>query len=123
MTAPLMILAVLSLVGGFLNVGSYLEPVFPRGHSEHGDHGPLGLIVTAAGIIGIALAYVFYVMKPSIAESLANTFRAPYNWLLNKYYVDEAYDAMVVDPVVYGARSVLWRGASAAVCGYCSPAT
>ena len=110
MTGPLMILAVLSLAGGFINVGHYLEPVFPKGHAEHGEHGSLGLIVTAAGLTGIAVAYLFYVMKPSLADSLANTFRAPYNWLLNKYYVDEAYDAMVVDPVVHGARSVLWRG-------------
>jgi NADH-quinone oxidoreductase subunit L len=110
MTAPLMILAVLSLAGGFFNVGAYLEPVFPRAHGEHAEHGSLGLIVTTAGIIGIAVAYLFYVLKPSLADSLAQSFRGPYKWLLNKYYVDEAYDAMVIEPVVHGARSVLWRG-------------
>jgi NADH-quinone oxidoreductase subunit L len=110
MTAPLMVLAVLSLVGGFFDVGHYLEPVFPKGHGEHGEHGNLGLIVTAAGILGIALAYVFYVLKPSVPEAMAGSFRGPYRWLLNKYYVDEAYDAAVVEPVVQGSRSVLWRG-------------
>ena len=37
----------------------------------------------------------------------------PYRWLYNKYFVDEAYDAMVVEPVVQGSRSVLWRGMDA----------
>jgi NADH-quinone oxidoreductase subunit L len=109
MTIPLMVLAVLSLVGGFFNVGHFLEPVFPAGHEE-GEHGALGIIVTAAGLLGIALAYVFYVLKPGLAVSAANTFRAPYKWLYNKYYVDEAYDSMVVEPLVHGSRTVLWRG-------------
>ena len=108
MTLPLMVLAVLSLVGGFFDVGHYLEPMFPQ--AEHGEHGILGYIVTAAGLIGIALAYVFYVASPNLANSAANAFRGPYRWLYNKYYVDEAYDAMVVEPLVHGSRSVLWRG-------------
>ena len=49
-------------------------------------------------------------LKPSLADSMATTFRAPYRWLANKYYVDEAYDATVVEPLVHGSRSVLWRG-------------
>lgn len=108
MTFPLMVLAVLSLVGGFFDVGHYLEPMFPQ--AEHAEHGILGYIVTAAGLIGIALAYVFYVASPNLANSMANAFRGPYRWLYNKYYVDEAYDAMVVEPLVHGSRSVLWRG-------------
>jgi NADH-quinone oxidoreductase subunit L len=110
MTGPLMILAVLSLAGGFFNVGHFLEPVFPQGHGEEGEHGILGYIVTAAGLLGIALAYLFYVLRPSLPESLASTFRGPYKWLVNKYYVDEAYDATVVEPLVHGSSSVLWRG-------------
>jgi NADH-quinone oxidoreductase subunit L len=110
MTAPLIVLAVLSLIGGFFNVGHFLEPVFPQGHGEEGEHGALGYIVTGAGLAGILLAWLFYVAKPSLADSTASAFRAPYRWLLNKYYVDEAYDAMVVDPLVQGSRSVLWRG-------------
>jgi NADH-quinone oxidoreductase subunit L len=113
MTAPLMILAVLSLVGGFFNVGTFLEPVFPQAHGEHAEHGILGYIVTAAGLLGIALAYFFYVLKPSLADTMASTFRAPYRWLTNKYYVDEAYDSTVVEPLVHGSRSVLWRGVDA----------
>lgn len=45
-----------------------------------------------------------------MAGSAARTFSGPYRWLQNKYFVDEAYGAMVIEPVVQGSRSVLWRG-------------
>jgi NADH-quinone oxidoreductase subunit L len=108
MTAPLMVLAVLSLAGGFIPIPQFLEPMFPPLHE--GEHGALGIIATAAGLTGIALAYLFYVLKPSLADSMANTFSAPYRWLYNKYFVDEAYSAMVIEPVVRGSSSVMWRG-------------
>ena len=113
MTAPLMVLAVLSLFGGFLPVPHFLEPIFP--HQEHGEHGILGYIATAAGLGGILLAYLFYVVNPRLSESMASTFSGPYRWLYNKYFVDEGYDAMIVEPVVQGSRSVLWRGMDAGV--------
>jgi NADH-quinone oxidoreductase subunit L len=111
MTAPLMVLAVLSLFGGFLPLPHFLEPVFP--HHEEGEAGMLGMIATAVGLGGILLAYIFYVAKPALSDSMASTFSGPYRWLYHKYFVDEAYDAMVVDPVVQGSRSVLWRGMDA----------
>ena len=65
----------------------------------------LGYIATAAGLGGILLAYLFYVVKPA-ARRFDGDARsaAPYRWLYNKYFVDEAYDAMVVEPVVQGSR-------------------
>jgi NADH-quinone oxidoreductase subunit L len=108
MTIPLLALAVLSLAGGFLPIPQFLEPMFP--HAEEGAHGMLGVIATAAGLAGIFLAYLFYVAKPGLANAAASTFGTPYRWLYNKYYVDEAYDAMLVDPLVQGSRTVLWRG-------------
>jgi len=111
MTGPLMVLAILSLVGGFFNVGAFLEPVFPR-HAEEAEaaNHMLGYIATAAGLFGIALAYLMYVVRPALSDSIAGTFRGAHTWLSNKYYVDEAYDAMVIEPVVQGSRTVLWRG-------------
>ncbi len=108
-----MVLAVLSLAGGFIPIPHFLEPMFPR--MEEGEHGMLGFIATAAGLIGIALAYLFYVLKPGMADSTARTFSGAYRWLYNKYFVDEAYNAMVIEPVVQGSRSVLWRGMDANV--------
>ena len=36
-------------------------------------------------------------------------FSLPYRWIYNKYFVDEFYDSAVVDPIVDGSRSLLWR--------------
>jgi NADH-quinone oxidoreductase subunit L len=108
MTGPLMVLAVLSLVGGFIPIPHFLAPVFPEVHEGH--EAWLGYVATAAGLGGILFAYLFYVARPALADSFASTFSAPYRWLYNKYFVDEAYDAMVVEPIVQGSRSVLWRG-------------
>jgi NADH-quinone oxidoreductase subunit L len=112
MTGPLMILAVLSLAGGFLPIPHFLEPVFPK-IAEEGENSMLMYISVAAGLFGIALAYVMYVMSPKLPESIAQTFQSPYRWLYNKYYVDEAYDAIVVEPTVQGSSSVLWKGVDA----------
>jgi NADH-quinone oxidoreductase subunit L len=108
MTGPLMVLAVLSLAGGFIPVPHFLEPVFP--HIEEGEHGALGYIATAAGFAGILLAYILYVARPSLSESMANSFRGLHTLLSNKYYVDEAYSASFIEPTIQGSRSVLWRG-------------
>ena len=70
-------------------------------------------ISVAAGIIGIAIAWVMYVARPGMADALARTFRAPYQFLYNKWFVDEAYDAAVVRPLVGGSRVVLWKGVDA----------
>ena len=66
--------------------------------------------------IGILLAYLFYVAKPGLAAGVGDDVqRSLSSWLYNKYFVDEAYDAMVVEPVVQGSRTVLWRGIDAGV--------
>src|SRR5579871_3769435 len=62
MTMPLVVLALLSLFGGFLNVPRFLEPVIPAAH-EAGDDLSLMLISVAFGFAGIGLAYVFYIAK------------------------------------------------------------
>ena len=46
-------------------------------------------------------------------DSLAQTFKAPYQLVYNKYFVDEIYDAAVVEPLVDGSRDVLWKGVDA----------
>lgn len=109
MWAPLAVLAVLSLAGGYLNVPRFLAPMFPAGHEEHS----LGLVAISviAGLLGITIAYLFYVARPGMADTLAAALRAPYRLLFNKYYVDELYNATVVRPVVSGSDGWLWRGA------------
>ncbi len=140
-TLPLKVLAVGAIVAGFVGIpavlggnnaiGAFLEPSFvaPAGHAaqaaghgaeaHHLSHGAeLGLMAfsVAIGALGILLAYRFYVLDPSIAERLALQWRGVHRLLLNKYYVDEAYDATVVKGTVAGARG-LWTIDSTVVDG------
>ena len=107
MWIPLAILAVLSLGGGFINIPHFLQPLFPLEEGEPARW--LEYVATAAGLGGIALAYLFYVVSPSLPESLANSFKGVHTLIYNKYFVDEFYDATVVEPVVDGSRQLLWR--------------
>ena len=66
-------------------------------------------------LIGIAIAFFLYVVKPSLSESLASALSGPYKLLYNKYFVDEVYDATIVHPLEEGSRTVLWRGVDAGV--------
>jgi NADH-quinone oxidoreductase subunit L len=107
MWIPLVILAALSLGGGFINIPHFLEPLFPAQEGEPARW--LEYVATAAGLAGIGIAYLFYVVSPSLPESLASSFTGLYNLIYNKYFVDEFYDATVVEPVVDGSRQLLWR--------------
>jgi len=109
MLVPLVILAVLSLAGGYLfKVPEFLKPVLPA--AEETENPVLMYISVAAGLAGIALAWLMYVAKPRLADSFAYAFKLPYQLIYNKYFVDEVYDAAVVKPVVAGSRWVLWKG-------------
>jgi NADH-quinone oxidoreductase subunit L len=107
MWIPLAILAVFSLGGGFINIPHFLEPLFPLQEGEPARW--LEYVATAAGLGGIALAYLFYVVSPSLPESIANTFKGLHTLIYNKYFVDEFYDSTVVEPIVDGSRQLLWR--------------
>lgn len=109
MTGPLMILAILSLGGGFINVPHILEPMF----AERPENQGLAWLSAGVGLLGIFLAWVFYVAKRGLADSFAKSIGGLYTLVWNKYFVDEAYNAAVVEPVVEGSRTVLWRGIDA----------
>jgi NADH-quinone oxidoreductase subunit L len=112
MWIPLAILAALSLVGGLIfKVPDFLQAVFPV--QEVPEDTSLMLISVAAGLIGIFVAWLMYVARPAMADSLASSFKPIYTTLYNKYFVDEIYDATVVKPLVGGSRWVLWKGADA----------
>jgi NADH-quinone oxidoreductase subunit L len=112
MLAPLAVLAVLSLTGGLIfKIPDFLSAFFPA--HEVPEDPSLMLISVASGALGIFVAWLLYVAKPALADSLAGAFPWLYKPLLNKYYVDELYDATVVNPLVGGSRVVLWKGADA----------
>jgi NADH-quinone oxidoreductase subunit L len=108
MTVPLIILALLSLGGGFIKIPEFLEHLFPAVEEAHDPM--LMIIATGSGVIGIALAWLMYVAKPGMADALASSMKGLYTLVYNKYFVDELYDATVVSPLVNGSRAVLWKG-------------
>ncbi|OYW09687.1 MAG: NADH-quinone oxidoreductase subunit L [Acidobacteriia bacterium 12-62-4] len=108
MWIPLAVLAVLSVIGGFLfNVPHFLEGVLPA--HVHGHDMTLEIIGSSAGLLGIALSYLFYVASPGLADSFATSFSGLYNLVYNKYFVDEVYDAAVVHPIERTSRGFLWK--------------
>jgi NADH-quinone oxidoreductase subunit L len=115
MLVPLMILAVLSIVGGFIGwpkalgggewFGKFLEPVFegnppvPMHEAAKGMEYFLMLLSVATAAAGIYVAYRIYVQQPALSDRVAAAFAGLYRVLLHKYYVDEIYDALFVNRV------------------------
>jgi NADH-quinone oxidoreductase subunit L len=62
-----------------------------------------------AMIVGLGLAYLFYIANPSLPKSLAENQRPLYLFLKNKWYFDELYDAIFVKPAMAIGR-FLWKG-------------
>lgn len=124
MTVPLAILAVLSVIGGYVGVPKllgganrihhFLEPVLASPHVEavhHGAAAEWGAMLTSivAAAVGFVLAYRFYLQAPEMPGRLAERFSAAYQALLNKYYVDEAYEYLIVQPIKRLSYSLLFR--------------
>ncbi|MFQ8431963.1 NADH-quinone oxidoreductase subunit L [Amaricoccus sp. W119] len=109
-------------------------PATEEGHAPEGgaaDHaGPIGAIYMApdntvmddahhspalvkmspfiAMLIGLGVAYLFYIVNPSLPKRLAEQQRPLYNFLLNKWYFDEIYDFLFVRPAMWLGR-FLWK--------------
>ncbi|MSQ01829.1 MAG: NADH-quinone oxidoreductase subunit L [Myxococcales bacterium] len=119
---PLVVLAALSLLGGVLNLphwlpmsGSlhhFLDPVFEHAHVAFPEDNPLEfplMGLTLLGIAGsVAFAYTLYVKDPARPAALAERFRALHTGSLNKWYVDEFYQAAILTPIYVTSRQVLW---------------
>ena len=76
-------IAALSLVGGYINIPRWLEPMFKPVEEAPGTEWTVYVSV-AAGLIGIALAYIFSVFASGLPESYARTFSVHYGWIYNK---------------------------------------
>ncbi len=121
MTGPLGVLAVLSLIGGWLAMpafwggknyfADFLAPVFgaetPASTEAAGSHQLewilSGVAVAAAAIGGIVAYRMYYKMAKE------GTSTGLHKVLYNKYYVDELYQAAIVGPLVWLSRNVLWK--------------
>jgi len=84
--------------------------------AEGGHAGEAGLseaalmgISIAVALGGIGIAWYFFMANPKAADSVAESAGPVHELLLNKYYVDEIYDAAIVEPIVNVSRGGLWK--------------
>ncbi len=133
MLGPLVVLAVLSVVGGWLSAATFwggpdyfsnfLAPVF-GGHESvealgeaaaHNLELTLAFVAVGAALLGWVVSYWLYLRRPEKADGFAKSMAPAYRTLLNKYYVDEIYAAVVVKPLMWISTNVLWKVADVAV--------
>jgi NADH-quinone oxidoreductase subunit L len=67
-------------------------------------------VSSLVAIVGIGLAWFFWGRSRETADAIARQFVGPYKLLLNKYYVDEIYDAIIVQPIKLLSVGALWKG-------------
>ena len=131
-TIPLMVLGALAAVGGYIGMPKimgmlpnyfehWLDPVFSlanefgRKYAHHGAHpshaiewGLMGLSVVIA-LVGIAIAFTMYVKNTELPGKFVATFPTLHRAVYNKWYVDEIYDYVFVNPCK-AAGQFLWKG-------------
>ncbi len=124
-------------LGGHNNLGAWLEPAFqatncgqpvttgelagiaieeclPGEEAGAEDHAALELSLMAVSSLvafaGIGLATFLWLKRKDIPAQMATQFSGVHRLLLNKYYVDEVYDATIVQPIKVVSQEGLWRG-------------
>jgi NADH-quinone oxidoreductase subunit L len=124
MLLPLVVLAILSVVGGWIGIptalfGSnhiehFLDPVFASPISEavasttgHGLELALAAVSVLTAALGFYIAYLFYYKKPGTAAAIAEHNPTTYALVSNKYWVDEIYDTLIVTPLLMFTRGIL----------------
>jgi NADH-quinone oxidoreductase subunit L len=70
-------------------------------------------ISSGIAVAGIGIAMFFWLRRPEAAEGVRQRFAGVHRVLLNKYYVDEIYDAAVVEPIKQLSTGGLWKGVDA----------
>ena len=124
MAFVLIVLAIGSVLAGYIGVphalgghnllGAWLEPAFgimpEAGEADVALELMLMAVSSAIALVGIGIAAFIWLKRREIADQMARSFSGLYRLLLNKYYVDEMYDAAIVRPLVLFSREGLWRG-------------
>ncbi len=113
MLVPLVILAALSLGGGFIPTLSFLAPVFQTATEESGASGvehTLQVVSVLVAALGGFLAWFLYLKSPTLPERIANSLGGIYRTVSNKYYVDEFYNWALIAPLIAMSRNWLWKG-------------
>jgi NADH-quinone oxidoreductase subunit L len=109
MTGVLIVLAVLSAVGGFVHLPHFLEPLLPMPAADHAlEHYETGLIVFSVVVALAGLAAAIYVYRGGLAraEALAARFPRLHRLLSGKYFVDELMENFIHRPLLWLSRRV-----------------
>jgi NADH-quinone oxidoreductase subunit L len=137
MLGPLVLLGVLSVVGGWVGIGNrfehFLDPVIQKVSTEQATaqngealttpasegEGAAGeskgletaLMFTSVVIAfaGLALAWFLYIKHPELPAQIASSLGGLYRLVLNKYWIDELYKAAIIGPLIAFSRVVLWQ--------------
>jgi len=130
MLGPLVVLAILSFVGGWVGIHhhfeNFLSPVFHGAGrvttvlvtgeeaAKHFETDRLEWVFTgisvAAGLLGLLLAWQLYVKRPQLPKKIADSLGGLYQAVAHKYYIDELYKVLFVKPLVDGSTTILWHG-------------
>ena len=138
MAVALIVLAIGSVVAGWIGVPhalgghnelhAWLQPAFAAparagaeaaeaaGEAEGAEAAATSTELTLIGVstaiaaLGIFIAWRIWVKRRIIADRFAEAYPGLYRLLLNKYFVDELYDAAVVQPIKVASTEGLWRG-------------
>jgi NADH-quinone oxidoreductase subunit L len=125
-TGPLSILAIFSALAGLIGLPAWLgtnyfeEFLRPSFHTAYGAHGHAGehghaleigltILVVGLALASMYFAYQVFVKNPKRAEQIATRFPTLHRLMLNKFYVDEIYDAAIISPIERISRSFLWK--------------
>ncbi len=134
MLVPLVVLAILSVIGGWVGIHNRFENFLaPALHSEISSNTPeqsaaypasaptgeekgsgqesllMGISIGAA-FLGLFLAWLLYQRSPQLPKQIADSMSGLYHAVMNKYYVDEIYAFLFVNPLIWGSRTIFWRG-------------
>jgi len=111
MLGPLVILAVGSIVAGYIHIPHFVEPALRVEAGRAGHHvGWMPIVATTVAVLGILLAYYLYLAFPEIPARIYASARGVARVLENKYGFDSVYDRFASRVVVGGSEDVLWRG-------------
>jgi NADH-quinone oxidoreductase subunit L len=145
MIAPLMVLALLSIIGGWVGIpgsmgghnkiGNFLKPVMTAsvstehagetaGLQERQTEEPkennseelmLAAISVGVALIGFYFAWLLYYKRPELPDKITAKIHGIYLLVLHKYYVDEGYSQLIIKPLLALSTVVLWKGVDQAV--------
>jgi NADH-quinone oxidoreductase subunit L len=133
MLIPLVLLAILSITGGWVGIPSalgghneiehFLAPVFhseatssetpteaPEPQTGHSTELLFTGISVVTALCGFGLAWFLYYKNPEMPARIATSLNGFYTTVVHKYYVDEIYAAIFVRPLLRGSTEILWHG-------------